>query len=254
MNEFKNWNLTKVTYDRTDALLEMYVDGDTSCRVFEPLNYCAKIIEEFWNPTVATRVYTRFEHPGTEEYNNVFKDSKGLALSENLLRRSLADFNNSFFPPAAVKLYRNEDWNRHYTDKRSFDVSIVFSTRPGGREWYLGTDGLVPKNKYDFVTICLHEIIHGLFFFTSSPSVRGGRAWHPLTDNRFLDFIAVETKHGDCNILSYRDGSKQLKDAISSNNLWFRTKEKRILKLYAPRKFRGHPQLVTWIQATTRTT
>ena len=33
--------------------------------------------------------------------------------------------------------------------------------------WYLGTDGQTPVQKYDLVTVAIHEICHGLGFFDS---------------------------------------------------------------------------------------
>ena len=238
MNKFKNENLTLVTDDSPNALLQVFVNGDTACKVFEPLNYCAKIIQRFWQPTVPTRVYVRFEHPGTKEYINSFKESNGLALAEKSQTRTIADFNHSSFSSASVKKYMNEDWNDDYVGKRRFDMNVIFSTKPGGSDWYLGTDGQVPNDKFDFVTVCLHEMLHGLFFYSESPYLEVGQAIHiEGFQNRLLDFVAVETKHGDCGILSYETKSKELANALTGNTLWLRTKEKRILKLYAPGKF-----------------
>jgi len=43
--------------------------------------------------------------------------------------------------------------------------------------WYFGTDGNPPAGQYDFVTVALHEIGHGLGFFGSANVVAGSGSW-----------------------------------------------------------------------------
>lgn len=45
-----------------------------------------------------------------------------------------------------------------------FDITLSFADHP---PWYLGTDGAVGADQVDFVTIALHEIVHGLGFLGS---------------------------------------------------------------------------------------
>lgn len=54
----------------------------------------------------------------------------------------------------------------------AYDIVANFnSTFP---DWYFGTDGFVPSNQWDFVTVVLHEIGHGLGFAGSFTTVSGG--------------------------------------------------------------------------------
>lgn len=49
-------------------------------------------------------------------------------------------------------------------DPSSEDMDITFSST---FSWYLGTDGATPSGQYDFMSVVLHEIGHGLNFFGS---------------------------------------------------------------------------------------
>jgi hypothetical protein len=49
----------------------------------------------------------------------------------------------------------------------SFEIETSFNSN-GNFTWYFGTDGNVPSNEFDFVTVVLHEIAHGLGFSTNT--------------------------------------------------------------------------------------
>lgn len=66
----------------------------------------------------------------------------------------------------------------------SGSYEIIASFNKDLSSWYLGTDGNCPANKYDFVTVVLHELTHGLGFtgnFYSNTRARGGYSY--LSDN-----------------------------------------------------------------------
>ena len=50
--------------------------------------------------------------------------------------------------------------------------------------WYLGTDGNTPRQKYDLVTVVLHEICHGLGFFDSM-NTDNNIGWYGVRFNPF---------------------------------------------------------------------
>jgi hypothetical protein len=53
---------------------------------------------------------------------------------------------------------------RGLNDENEADVELILNNTA---KWYLGTDGRTPVNKYDLVTVVLHELCHGLGFFDS---------------------------------------------------------------------------------------
>jgi hypothetical protein len=58
---------------------------------------------------------------------------------------------------------------------------IVANFNSAFSRWYLGTDGNPPANRYDFVTVVLHELGHGLGFL-SSFGVSGSHGYWGFTD------------------------------------------------------------------------
>ncbi|MCK5730838.1 MAG: hypothetical protein KAH68_07175, partial [Draconibacterium sp.] len=60
-----------------------------------------------------------------------------------------------FYPVALVEKLSGKEWN----DEKDADIICSFDSK---RDWYFGTDGNTPQSKFDFVTIVLHEITHGL--------------------------------------------------------------------------------------------
>ncbi len=60
-------------------------------------------------------------------------------------------------------------------------------------KWYLGTDGATPADRYDLVTVILHELCHGLGFFDSMDTENSlgfyGFIAKPLLNNSSLPLI-----------------------------------------------------------------
>lgn len=83
--------------------------------------------------------------------------------------------------------------------------------------WYFGTDGNPPPGAYDFATVVLHEIGHGLGFTGSATvSSQGGTFGStPHIWDRFL-----ETGDGSSLVDTLAPGD-ELAGALQSNDLWF---------------------------------
>ncbi|MCB0579611.1 MAG: zinc-dependent metalloprotease [Phaeodactylibacter sp.] len=62
----------------------------------------------------------------------------------------------SWYPAALAEALLN--------DPMEFSTEIRAIFNAGRSDWYFGTDGAVPSNQVDFVTVALHELGHGLGF------------------------------------------------------------------------------------------
>ena len=65
-----------------------------------------------------------------------------------------------FYPVALAEKIAGKSLN----EDSEGDIELVLNS---SSNWYLGTDGNTPVQKYDLVTVVLHEICHGLGFFDS---------------------------------------------------------------------------------------
>lgn len=80
------------------------------------------------------------------------------------------------------------------TGPGSPDITATFNKEI---KWYFGTDGKTPELLYDFVTVVLHEIGHGLgftgFFFVTGNL--GGYGNHNAGDAAAFDIMVINDKH-----------------------------------------------------------
>src|SRR5690606_18997349 len=92
--------------------------------------------------------------------------------------------------------------------------------------WYFGTDGNTPFQSYDFVSVVLHEIGHGLgftgFFVTLRSS--GGYSFWRWGDATSFDSL-VENEEGDklIDTTVFDNPSSALRDELVSNSLFARS-------------------------------
>jgi hypothetical protein len=108
--------------------------------------------------------------------------------------------------------------------------------------WYLGTDGQTPVQKYDLVTVVLHEICHGLGFFDSMDTQGNVGSYGlggdiPLIYDTFVESIAGKRL---TDTLKFENPSVSMGNELTGGQLWFNgpllrkfTSGSRV-KLYAP--------------------
>ncbi|MEO0404368.1 MAG: hypothetical protein AAF193_05820, partial [Bacteroidota bacterium] len=99
------------------------------------------------------------------------------------------------------------------------DITASFDS---GTNWYFGLDGNTPAGQFDFVSVVLHELGHGLGIIGSG-NVNGSTgfigflsSYSPAVYDTF-----VEDNNG-MDILDYGDGTTALGNALTNNNqYWF---------------------------------
>lgn len=128
--------------------------------------------------------------------------------------------------------------------------------------WYFGTDGMPGASKYDFVSVLLHEIGHGLGFLSLAKSSSGSGSLGYLTAADFFplspsfpwpdlqgkpsvfDYF-IESTAGDriADTSLYANPSSSLHAAFTSNSLWWNAPKSFIangnarIRIYAPTTF-----------------
>jgi hypothetical protein len=120
------------------------------------------------------------------------------------------------------------------------DIDASFSST---FSWYYGTDGQAPPGTYDFVSVVLHELGHGLGFIGAMSYSGGtgtaGFSGFPIIYDRFTENGAGQA------LLSFASPSTALGSQLTSNNLFFDGPRTRLAndgnraRIYAPASWQG---------------
>jgi len=164
---------------------------------------------------------------GPETYYSNFKD---------------APFRDRYYPVAIAEKIANKELNgaSRYDMEANFNKNI---------DWYYGTDLNCPDTLYDFVSVVLHEIGHGLgftgFFFVEDDV--GGYGYFKYGDATSFDLLVQKGITGTqlVDTSFYENVSNQMKRALESLSLYanspIATKRNNGAnpRLYAPYSFDG---------------
>jgi hypothetical protein len=144
-------------------------------------------------------------------------------------------YSNTWYPVAlAEKIYGSN------MNGASTDITGTFSTNFAAN-LYLGTDGACPAGKYDFVTLVLHELCHGLGYVGSMSVAAGSGSWgggsgYPYVFDRFLyDGSSVSL----LNTGTYPNPSITLGSELTSNSVYWSGPSAGTVQQYAPGAWSG---------------
>jgi len=153
--------------------------------------------------------------------------------SDYFLNFNSAQIWNCYYPIALVEkmLGREVNSSTGYEIEASFNKDFT--------NWYFGTDGNTPTDRYDFVSTVLHELTHGLGFHGFFYSDSRGRGGYGGTDKLAAAFDQyVINKNGEklVNTALFANPSVKLHDNLTSGWLEFNSKldVDSFPRLYAP--------------------
>jgi len=227
--EFLN-RLKSGTEQKSDIIVNYSLFPDTAKQAFE---YAVQIWETIIESPVPIHIQANWRSKSRNVLGSCGPDD--YKLVEGAL------YENRYYPiSAAEKMLKTEINGEGVPDMTAeFNKDI---------NWYFGLDGNTPDSLYDFVTVVLHEIGHGLgitgFFFES-----GGTAAYGLIDlgeATAFDHLVIKN-NGDQLVdpLLFENPSNDLFSALTSNNL-FANSPVAIAdagpfkpKLYAPSEWNG---------------
>ena len=119
------------------------------------------------------------------------------------------------------------------------DISMQYNS---DFDFYFGTDGNPTGDKFDFVSIVLHEIAHGLGFNDGSVKDEStGLGYYNVFGPPMVYDRHIETGDGNNMVETFTTGTTELGDALTGNDLFFDSFSFLSLaqrpKLYAPSTF-----------------
>ena len=142
---------------------------------------------------------------GPETYYKNFKD---------------APYMDRYYPVAVAEKIAKQELN----GESRYDMVAQFSSKI---DWYLGTDMITPDDKYDLVSVVLHEIGHGLgftgFFFADDDVGAYGSnitGWGDATSFDLLVGRGALTTQQLVDTLLFENVSTELLRALQSANLY----------------------------------
>lgn len=139
----------------------------------------------------------------------------------------------TYYPVALAEKFSGQEVNSRDQYDLVADFNKDFSN------WYLGTDGLTPKSQYDFVSVVLHELTHGLGFTGLMYSDQGKGMYRYDDDLKpavFDQHIINKSNQFLVNKSLFPNPSLALHLALTSGWLQFHTQltQNTLPRLYAP--------------------
>lgn len=187
--------------------------------------YAVSIYENLISSPVPIKVRATWKGMGT----NVLASSTPGSLYRNF---NGARLSNVYYPVALAEKLGKKDLNGTEADiECSFNNSI---------SWYYGINGDCPSNEYDFVTVVLHELVHGLGFVgffdivnnqgTLSNSSNAPSIYDVFIHNQLNQQIADENL--------FARPSSTLKEQLLSENLVLKSQgNSEEVNIYAPKNW-----------------
>jgi len=172
------------------------------------LNKAETILESLLPPDADITIlanYARISTSGVLGYSSSTGFVLGLAIDAwNPL---------NYFPVALAEKIAGQKLN---SDENG-DITLTINNTIN---WYFGTDGNTPTNRYDLVTVVLHELLHGLGFFDSMEvsGTIGSYNPIPIIYDNFVENLAGDRL---IDTLKFFNSSENLKDEMTGGQLYF---------------------------------
>lgn len=131
-----------------------------------------------------------------------------------------APFKDRYYPVAIAEKIAKKELN----GESRYDMVANFSSKI---DWYFGTDMNCPDDKYDFVSVVLHEIGHGLgftgFFFVDEQQSVGSYGFYEFGDATSFDLLVERGSSSGQQLVNtsfFENASSGLLSALQSRNLY----------------------------------
>lgn len=134
------------------------------------------------------------------------------SASPSTVHRNFTGAPNSgvYYPAALANQLSNND-----LDANAIDITCNFGS---DNNWYFGLDGNVPPGAYDFVTVVLHELCHGLGFIGSA-NVAGNTGFLGQSGSPFVYDTFINDNNTGGSILDLNSATNALANALTGGGL-----------------------------------
>ncbi len=210
--------------------------------VIAAFDYAVGIWEQILTSDVAIEIDATFEDLGA----GVLGSAGANTISRNFSSSDPSYMGDTWYPAALANRLNGTDLSAQVDITASFSSTFPF---------YFGTDGATPSDRYDFVTVVLHEIGHGLGFLPSTQcntveggyGILGNGVASPLIYDRFI----IDGNGVLLTSFEMAVALNALGDYLQSDNLfWTSGSAASGAKLYAPFSYQTGSSIAHFDEAT----
>ncbi len=171
--------------------------------------YAISIWEQYLTTSAPISVLAKWESFSS----NILAQSRPSMFYKNF---DSAPVSNVYYPIALVEKLSGREWN----DDKEADIICSFSNNA---PWYFDTDGNTSETQYDFITVVLHEMAHGLGISGFLSVVNGvGEITNPgNTPSAYDYYIFNSNKQRISDNTIFNSPSSELHKQLTSDNLDF---------------------------------
>ncbi|HPF51075.1 MAG TPA: T9SS type A sorting domain-containing protein [Draconibacterium sp.] len=183
--------------------------------------YVVSIYENLVSSDIPITIKVKWEAMGT----NILASTSPSSFYKNFAGAHLP---NIYYPVALAEKLAGKELNGSESD--------IICTFNKNITWYFGTDGNGPSTQYDFVTVALHEMVHGLGF-SGFFNVENGVGDLQNTNHlpSVYDWYVYQNSLQVCDHDHFAAPSTQLKSALESGQLSLKGNDgDKIEDVYAP--------------------
>jgi hypothetical protein len=200
----------KKSDSKTGGSVTIYYSGFSSQAIIA-LEYAASILETLLPAGTKMTILARWQKISS---NSVLGNSRITGYAAGWGIDALNPM--AFYPVALAEKIAGESLNEDLTG----DIELTINS---SINWYLGTDGQTPDQKYDLVTVALHEICHGLGFFDSMDTDES-IGWYGIASIPMIYDTFVQDLQGNrlADTLKYLNFSAALRTQLIGGQLYFK--------------------------------
>lgn len=147
----------------------------TTAQIDTALAYTGRIWGDFLNSSIPIKVKIVYTNLGAPS-------SLAITVPNGRKDFSTAPQDSVWYPSSLANSLENTELN---VGENDMDIYVNSSTN-----WYFGTDGNPGAGQYDFVTVMLHEMGHGLAFLSLAKDIGGVGSFGEVTANDILPLTA----------------------------------------------------------------
>lgn len=160
-----------------------------------------------WAGQINSAVAIEVEATWTDLGPNILGSASPATIHRNF---SGAPSTNVYYPAALANQLNEDDLQASQAD-----ITCNFGSDVN---WYFGVDGNVPPGAYDFVTVVLHELCHGLGFIGSA-TLAGNTGFVGQSGSPFVYDTFINDNNSGGSLLDLNNGTSSLGNALTGGGL-----------------------------------